>query len=321
MRALWLENRKLRLREDVPPPEVLPNEALVRVSKTGICSTDLEMVAGYYPFSGILGHEFVGIVEQGPGWLLGQRVVGEINTWCGDCPSCRKGLTTHCRNRTVLGLVDRHGAFAEYLTLPVENLHLVPDKISTEAAIFTEPLAAALRIQSQISLRPDDQVLVVGNGKLGQLIAQTLILTGCQVQLVGRRPINTQVLESREITTLMVEEVERAAYDVVVECAGNPTGFDLAVQALRPRGKLVMKSTYASSLDFDASTVVVKELTLLGSRCGPFAPALDLLAKGVIEVTPLVEARYPLDKALAAFEHARQPGTLKVVVEVAENSS
>ena len=316
MKALWLENQQLHLRDDLPTPPTPPNEALVRVIQAGICNTDLEMIDGYYPFVGILGHEFVGIVEQGPSKLIGQRVVGEINTWCGDCSACRRGMTTHCENRTVLGIAGRHGAFAEYLTLPFENLHLVPDRLSTDTAIFTEPLAAAIQIQAQISIQPVDRVLVVGNGKLGQLIAQTLALTGCHLDVMGRRRRQADLLRKRDIATRLADEVEPSSYDVAVECTGNPEGFALALRSLRPRGKLALKSTYATKLDLDASQLVVKEITVTGSRCGPFAPALHLLTEGSIEVEPLIDSRFPLAQGLAAFAQAGRPGTLKVLLEI-----
>lgn len=319
MKALWLEDCQLHLRDDLPIPQTSTNEALIRVLQAGICNTDLELVEGYYPFSGIPGHEFVGLVEEGPSKLVGQRVVGEINTCCGDCDSCRRGLKTHCEHRTVLGIAGRDGAFAEYLTLPLENLHLVPSEITTDAATFTEPLAAAIHILQQISVEPTDRTLVVGNGKLGQLIAQALALTGCHLEVVGRRPSHTQLLRDRGITTRLAEQVDTAGYDIAVECTGNSAGFDLALQALRPRGTLVMKSTYAGHLELDASALVVREITVVGSRCGPFAPALHLLTEGAIEVESLIEARYPLQEGLTAFEHARRPGALKVVVEMTDN--
>jgi threonine dehydrogenase-like Zn-dependent dehydrogenase len=185
MKGLWLENNQLQLRTDIPIPEPPAGEALVRVLRAGICNTDLELLRGYYPYTGILGHEFVGVVEKGPEHLVNQRVVGEINAVCGHCRFCRNGQPTHCENRTVLGIVNRNGAFSEYLCLPVDNLHLVPENVTTEVATFTEPIAAALEIQQQVPLRPNDRVLVVGDGKLGQLVAQTLALTGCELLAVG----------------------------------------------------------------------------------------------------------------------------------------
>ncbi len=314
MQALWLDKQHLTLRDDIPRPKPPRGEALVRVLRAGICNTDLELVRGYYPYKGILGHEFVGLVEAGPEELVGSRVVGEINAVCHQCRACREGRPTHCAHRTVLGIVNRDGAFADYLTLPIENLHPVPDQVSTDAAIFTEPLAAALEIQEQIAVTTDDHVLVVGDGKLGQLIAQTLALTGCELLVVGRHPDKLDRLEQRGIRTGLTDRVEPGRHDIAVECTGNPDGFTLAQQALRPRGTLVMKSTYAGQLTFDASAVVVNEITLVGSRCGPFPPALRLLAEHRVDVLPLIEARYPLSEGLAAMEHAARKGTMKVVL-------
>ncbi|SRR5579883_589099 len=317
MKGLWLENNQLQLRTDIPTPKPPSGEALVRVLCAGICNTDLELKRGYYPYKGILGHEFVGVVEQGPEHLINQRVVGEINAVCGHCRFCLSGLPTHCENRTVLGIVNRNGAFADYLCLPVENLHLVPDHVTTEVATFTEPLAAALEIQQQVVLHPDARVLVVGDGKLGQLVAQTLALTGCDLLVVGRHHDKLAYLEARGIKTGLVDAVV-GTFDIAVECTGNPEGFALARRALRPRGTLVLKSTYAGNLSLDASSLVVDEITLIGSRCGPFTPALDLLAQGQVDVKPLIHAHYPLKDGLAAFEHAQTKGVLKVLLDVHE---
>jgi threonine dehydrogenase-like Zn-dependent dehydrogenase len=292
MRALWLEDRRLSLREiDVPEPP--PGEVLVRVLAAGICNTDIELTRGYYPYAGVPGHEFVGELD-------GMRVVGEINAVCHRCDACRARRTTHCANRTVLGIVNRNGAFADYLSIPRENLHEVPDGIPTEEAVFVEPLAAALEIQQQIRVTPDDRVLVVGNGKLGTLIAQTLALTGCRLKTIGRG-----------------DAAPVRSFDIAVECSGNPEGFATARAALRPRGTLVMKSTYAGALTLNASSLVVDEITLIGSRCGPFAPAIALLAEKKVDVRPLLHATYSLDDAIAAFEHAQRPGVRKVIVRMA----
>ena len=314
MQALWLENNQLQLRHDVPIPEPPPGEALVRVVRAGICNTDLELLRGYYPYSGVLGHEFVGIVEQGPKHLQGQRVVGEINAVCGQCRFCRSGHPTHSENRTVQCIFNRNGAFAEYLSLPVENLHLVPDKVPTDVATFTEPVAAALEIQQQVTVRPEDRVLVVGDGKLGQLVAQTLALTGCNLLVVGRHQDKLANLAARGIQTGQPDAVTERAFDLSVECTGNPAGFEIARRALRPRGTLVLKSTYAGQLTFDASSLVVDEITLIGSRCGPFPAALQVLASGQVDVEPLIHARYPLTEGLAAFERASTRGVLKVLL-------
>ncbi|OUL33187.1 alcohol dehydrogenase catalytic domain-containing protein [Nostoc sp. 106C] len=316
MKGLWLENNQLQLRTDIPIPEPPPGEALVRVLRAGICNTDLELLRGYYPYSGILGHEFVGVVEQGPENLLNQRVVGEINAVCGHCRFCRSKQSSHCENRTVLGIVNRHGAFAEYLCLPIENLHPVPDNVPTEIATFTEPLAAALEIQQQVELGANDRVLVVGDGKLGQIVAQTIALTGCELLVIGRHQDKLANLKARGIKTGLADAVTDRFFDISVECTGNPEGFAIARRALRPKGTLMLKSTYAGNLSLDASSLVVDEITLIGSRCGPFAPALQLLATGQVEVQPLIHARYHLSEGLAAFKHAQSRGVLKVLLEI-----
>jgi threonine dehydrogenase-like Zn-dependent dehydrogenase len=286
------------------------------VLRAGVCNTDLELLRGYYPYTGILGHEFVGVVEQGPAHLLNQRVVGEINAVCGQCRFCKSGNATHCENRSVLGIVNRNGAFADYLALPIQNLYTVPENVSTDAATFTEPLAAALEIQQQIAIHPSDRVLVVGDGKLGQLVAQTLALTGCDLLAVGRHTEKLANLAVRGIQTGLSDAVADRTFDIAVECTGNPDGFAIARRALRPRGTLVLKSTYAGALSLDVSSIVVDEITLIGSRCGPFSKALQLLAQAQVNVMPLIQARYPLGEGLAAFEKAQQRGVLKVIVEM-----
>jgi 2-desacetyl-2-hydroxyethyl bacteriochlorophyllide A dehydrogenase len=316
MRALWLEERTLSLRADVSVPEPPEGEALVRVLRAGICGTDLEMVRGYYPYAGIPGHEFVGLVEEGPAGLRGRRVVGEINAVCGRCPTCRAGRSSHCPSRSVLGIVNRHGAFAELLALPVENLHAVPDGIATDAAVFTEPLAAALRIRDQVEITAGDRVLVVGDGRLGQLVARVMALSGCDLAVVGRHEAKLDLLVDIGIRTLNVEAVTERSFDLAIECTGSPGGFAAALGALRPRGRLVMKSTYAGSLAVDAAAIVVDEIEIVGSRCGPIAPALELLASGKVDLTPLIHARFPLEEAIAAHAKAAEPGILKVLLDI-----
>ena len=316
MKTLWLENNQLQLYTDIPIPTPAPGEALIRVLRAGICNTDLELLRGYYPYRGIPGHEFVGVVEKGPAHLLGKRVVGEINAVCGQCRFCLKGESTHCENRTVLGIVNRNGAFAEYLTLPETNLHLVPDNVSTDVATFTEPLAAALEIQQQVKITESEKVLVVGDGKLGQLVAQTLALTGCDLLVVGRHPEKLANLEERGIKIGLADAIIDKSFDLSVECTGNPDGFALARRALRPRGTLVLKSTYAGHLTIDASSLVVDEITLIGSRCGLFSPALELLRREEVNVSPLIHARYPLSEGLMAFSHAVKRGVLKVLLDI-----
>jgi threonine dehydrogenase-like Zn-dependent dehydrogenase len=313
MKALWLEDRQLALRE-VPEPEKT-GEALIRVRVAGICSTDLELVKGYYPFTGIIGHEFVGevIATDDQGWV-GQRVVGEINVTCGICEQCRNGRSTHCENRSVLGIAGRDGTFAEFTTLPLTNLHRIPASVPDEMAVFTEPLASALEIQQQVNIRPTDRVLVVGAGRLGQLIAQTLALTGCDLHVVARHEHQQKTLTERGIRMIAEEDILPWRWDIVVEATGSPDGFSLARQAIRPRGTLVMKSTYKGELSVNFSSLVVDEVTIVGSRCGPFEPALRLMESGEVDPGSLVAAHFKLEEALDAFERAAQPGTLKVLV-------
>jgi threonine dehydrogenase-like Zn-dependent dehydrogenase len=315
MQGLWLEAQQIALKTDLPKPTPTAGEALVKVLRAGICNTDLELMRGYYPYQGVLGHEFVGVVEQGPTALLNQRVVGSINAACGRCEYCDRGIPSHCANRTVLGIVNRNGAFADYLCLPVANLHPIPDTIPTDAATFVEPIAAALEIQEQIKITPNDRVLVVGDGKLGQLVAQTIALTGCELLAIGRHAEKLANLKARGIQTGFTADVQPRSFDIAVECTGNPAGFATALKSLRPRGKLVLKSTYAGKLSLDASAIVVDEITLLGSRCGPFAPAIELLAQQQIDVMPLIQGRYALADGLAAFEHAQQKGVMKILLE------
>jgi threonine dehydrogenase-like Zn-dependent dehydrogenase len=317
MRALLLD-KTLKLIEDYPTPEPPPGEALVRVKLAGICNTDLELVKGYMQFRGIPGHEFVGVVERAPGYeeWVSRRVVGDINAACGDCPTCWANRPTHCPHRTTLGIAGRDGAFAEYLTLPVHNLYPVPEALSDEIAVFTEPLAAACEILQQVHVHPTDRVVVLGDGKLGLLCAQTLALTGCDLTVVGHHQDKLDILARRGISTLLEETGVEPDADVVVETTGNPEGFAAARRLVRPRGVLILKSTYHDRLNADLTMAVVNEITLVGSRCGPFAPALRLLERGLVDVLPLIQARYPLSEALAAFEHAARPGTLKVLVAV-----
>jgi threonine dehydrogenase-like Zn-dependent dehydrogenase len=283
----------------------------------GICNTDVELVKGYMEFQGIPGHEFVGVVERAPGteeWE-GRRVVGEINVTCGECSTCRAGRPTHCSSRTTLGIGGRDGAFAEYLTLPIRNLHAVPDAIPDEAAVFTEPLAAACEIPQQVHVQPTDRVIVVGDGKLGLLCAQVLALTGCDLTVVGHHRAKLDILAQRGIQTVLEGDSIETGADLVVEATGHPAGYATARRLIRPRGTIVLKSTYHGSIDADLTMTVVDEVTLVGSRCGPFGPALRLLEQGLVEVTPLIQARYPLSKAIEGFEHAGRPGTLKVLVD------
>lgn len=317
MQALWLENNQLSYQENIPTPQPVSGEALVRVRLAGICATDLELVKGYYPYTGILGHEFVGEIVQATDApeRVGERVVGEINAVCGTCNACLRGHSTHCEQRTVLGITNRDGAFAEYLCLPLKNLIPIPISIPDESAVFIEPLAAALEIQEQVIIRPTDHVLVVGAGRLGQLIAQTLVLTGCHLQVVARHEKQQRLLDKCRIARIDENTVLQQTFDIVIEATGSRGGLTLARQAVRPRGTIVLKSSYKGDISINFSALVVDEVTLVGSRCGPFAPAIRLLENWLVDPILLIEDRFPLSKALQAFERAVQPGTLKILLK------
>src|SRR6185503_9142759 len=260
--------------------------------------------------------EFVGeVVEAEDASWISERVVGEINVVCNECEQCLNERPTHCENRTVLGIINRDGTFAEFTTLPIANLHRVPDSVPDEMAVFTEPLAAALEIQDQIQIKPTDRVLLVGAGRLGQLIAQTLALTGCDLRVVARHAHQQDLLKARGIRIISEEDIQPWRWDIVVEATGSPSGFSLARQAIRPRGMMVLKSTYKGELSVNFSSIVVDEINLIGSRCGPFEPALRLMESGQVDPTVLIADEFKLADALKAFEHAAGTGVLKVLVE------
>jgi threonine dehydrogenase-like Zn-dependent dehydrogenase len=326
MRALYLSQGTLRLVSDHPIPVPQPHEALIKVLIAGICSTDLELQRGYKSgFEGIPGHEFVGLVETCAirPELVGQRVVGEINSACGTCDHCQAGLRTHCRQRNVLGIIKRPGAFAEYLTLPAENLHLVPASISNAEAAFAEPLAACFEIGEQVHIRPTTSILVLGDGKLGLLAAQVLALTGASVTIQGRHESKLALASQLGIRTRLAPEEQHQTtqqkYDMVVESTGSASGLQTAQQMIRPRGIVILKSTVAEHTTLDLAPFVVDEITVVGSRCGPFAPALCALEQKRIAVLPLLSATYPLSQAVEAFAHAARPGTLKIQLSTIED--
>ncbi len=316
MKAVYLDTG-LQLKE-IPRPAPGSGEALVKVRLAGICNTDLELVKGYMGFHGVLGHEFVGVVEAADtsDWV-GRRVCGEINFGCGACAACRRGLSRHCPNRTVLGILNQNGAFAEYTVLPEANLHSLPDGVSDRQAVFVEPLAAALEILEQIRVEPDFDVAVVGDGKLGLLITQVLRLSGCRLTLVGKHPHKLQLARGWGVRVCERDALPEEPFDVVVEASGSPTGFNTALSLVRPRGTLVLKSTYHGKLELDAAPIVIDELRIVGSRCGPFAAAIRVLERGLVSVEPLIEAVYPLAQALEAFEHGGQAHSLKILLDVA----
>ena len=292
-------------------------EALVRVLVSGICNTDIEIGRGYAGFNGTIGHEFVGVVEESRDRaLVGRRVVGEINAGCGKCDRCRKGDPRHCPLRTVLGIVGRDGAHAEFLQLPNENLLTVADSIPDEHAVFTEPLAAACGILERASIASDDRVAVIGDGKLGLLCAQVMALTGASVVLVGKHSSKRRIAERRGMETATPKQAAKlqGKFDTVVEASGSATGFGLALQLLRPRGQLVLKSTFHGATELDAARIVVDEISIVGSRCGRFAPALDLLKKGAVDVDSLISEEYRLSNGVHAMRRAETRGVLKVLL-------
>lgn len=314
MRALLFDGT-LRFVTDYPEPPLVPGEALIRPHLVGICNTDIEITRGYMGFRGVLGHEFVGTVAacEDPAWI-GRRVVGEINAACMQCPTCRRGDHTHCPQRTTLGIDRRDGAMADLVSLPIHCLHAVPETISDEQAVWVEPLAAALEILEQCHLRPDDRVAVVGDGKLGAMITQVVRLPGCAVTLVGRHPERWDLYRRQGARCVSAAEVAGERFDVVVDCTGQPAGLATARALVRPRGRLVLKSTFHAPSELNLTMLVVDEITLIGSRCGPFPPALRLLERGLIETAPLISARYDLRDGIAAFAAAR--GAMKVLLRI-----
>ncbi len=302
---------------DVALPVVQSGEALIRVLSAGICRTDIEIKRGYMDYRGILGHEFVGVVEKATNsFLLGKRVVGEINCVCGQCLYCRMEMPRHCANRTVLGIQGRPGVFAEYVALPEANLHLVPNAIRDDVAVFTEPLAAAFRIVEQISLLADDKIIVLGDGKLGQLVAQTLWLYSKNILCVGRHRWKLDLLSRLGIATAFHSEEIKERADIVVEATGTSAGINKALALVRPEGTVILKTTSAEGFRMDAVGAVVNEVRILGSRCGPFRPALEALAMGTIETRPMISESYSLSDAKQAMARAEDPDVMKIILHV-----
>ena len=315
MLALRVREKSLSV-EDVERPHAT-DEALVRVLLSGICNTDLEIVRGYAGFSGTIGHEFVGIVEESTDRkLVGRRVVGEINAGCGNCDLCRAGDSRHCPSRTVLGIVGRDGAHAEFLQLPARNLLFVPDNVPDKHAVFAEPLAAACGIVERVSISTTDRVAVIGDGKLGLLCAQALALTGAKLLLIGKHESKLRIAGKRGIETTTPQEAAKRQrqFDVVVEASGAASGFALALDLLRPKGQLVLKSTFHGKTELNAARIVVDEISIIGSRCGRFTPALDLLEKDAVDVESLISEEYPLSKGVHAMRRAATRGVLKVLL-------
>jgi len=317
MKAVVLKDGEIRFESTYPRPVPAKTDALINVRLAGICATDLEMVHGYVSgFAGVLGHEFVGKVVQS-GWRewVGRRVVASINIGCGRCAYCRRGVVEHCPERQVPGIHSRDGVFAEQVLFPVRNLYAVPDEVSDEMAVFTEPLAAALRIREQVRISPSMHTAVIGPGRLGLLVGQVLTLDGTRVTILGRSADSLVLPAKLGLETGLAAELPPNQFDLVVEATGNSSGLEEAMRLVKPLGTLVLKSTFAGGDPLNPTPLVVKEINVVGSRCGPFAPALRLLAAGAVDVTPLIEATYPLSAAAAAFAHAARRGVRKVLLQ------
>jgi len=316
MKALYFNGERIEFRADYPKPKRRSGEALIRVRYAGICGTDLEILRGYTGFKGVLGHEFVGVVEDSDDKeLIGKRVVGEINIGCGECEFCKKGLEKHCTNRLALGIRGKDGAFAEYLTLPEKNLHIVPDEVSDLEAIFTEPLAAAYEIPSQIPLKPSWKALLLGDGRLGQLIAQVLRYY-VDLIVVGRHQRKLELLRRLGINALTMDELGRdMKFDLVVDATGNPDAIMEALKLVKPMGFLVLKTTTAKPSRIPLSEIVVNEIRLIGSRCGPFKPALRALKEKLVKVDYMIDGIYPIERWEEAFEKAMNRETLKIILK------
>jgi threonine dehydrogenase-like Zn-dependent dehydrogenase len=314
MKAICWDGREVTLDSSYPPPVPDRDSAIVKVHLAGICSTDLQIFKGYMQFRGVPGHEFVGSVSQGPKEWLDKRVVGEINFGCGKCEFCARDLTRHCSNRTVMGILNADGAFAEYVAVPVQNLHPVPASISDEQAVFTEPLAAAFEILRQIQISTGDEILILGDGKLGNLCAQVLRLTGAKVTALGRHQDKLDLIKRTGVRTMLLNDWRPRLFDVVVDATGSAAGLELAINAVRPRGTLVLKSTIAGAHQVSLAPVVINEINLVGSRCGVFPDALEALAANHVSVAPLIEQVYPLAHGIEAIQHAERRGARKILL-------
>ena len=315
VKATIFDGKHITLDKNYPDPEF--NETLVRVSLAGICGTDLEILDGYMQYNGILGHEFVGVIEKSSNSdLIGKRVVGEINAGCGKCDSCVNGMERHCPSRTVLGILKRNGAFAEFLSLPEKNLHVIPDSISDEQAVFVEPLAAAFEINEQISLKPEWNVAVVGDGRLAQLIIQVIKLTCSNITCFGKHEKKLEGLVQSGIKIkVVIESTDEQLFDLVIEATGSNSGFSDTMKLVKPRGTVILKSTIASRENLDLTPTIINEITLIGSRCGLFKPAIEALASGKISVNSMIDSTFSLEKFEDAIVYAKKPDTLKVFLK------
>jgi threonine dehydrogenase-like Zn-dependent dehydrogenase len=312
MRTLYWNGRELEFKAAYRASGGSERTALVKVHLAGICATDLQIFQGYMNFTGVPGHEFVGSVVEGPQALIAKRVVGEINFACGNCAYCHRGLSRHCPARSVMGIHNADGAFAEFVSIPATNLHVVPEGIADEEAVFAEPLAAAFEILEQTQVNPGDEILVLGDGKLGNLCAQVMRLASAHVTVLGKHEEKLKLLKRAGLRTIPLENWQPKRFDVVVEATGSASGLQLALGAVRPRGTLVLKSTIAANHHLSLAPIVIDEINVIGSRCGPFAPALEALEEKHVTVTPLIEKIYPLADGVDAAAHAAKSGTRKI---------
>ena len=315
MKALVWQNNQLQLIER-PRPIPKAAEVLIRVHWAGICNTDLEILQGYLGFNGILGHEFMGIVSEDPaGQLNGKRVTGSINLPCGECEACRKGRANHCSKIKVIGIKGRDGAFAEYMTLPRENIHLLPAEISDEEAVFIEPLAAGLEILEKNHIKPTDRILIMGDGKLGLLTALVFWTIGYHIHLAGKHQPKLKIVRQLGLPVGYPEQIS-GCFNVVIDCTGSASGLDQALRFVEAEGKIILKTTVAERIPLDLSQATVNEITISGSRCGPFAPAIRLLSRHQLPVTELIDSIYPLAEGIKAFTRAKEKGVLKVLLKI-----
>ena len=316
MRAVVFDEQ-LSFDAGYPDPALKDGECTIQVHLAGICATDLHITRGYMDYRGVLGHEMVGTVIAGPAAWNGKRVVGEINCVCRRCEMCLAGLSNHCRQRTVMGILGRDGCFADRVVLPPRNLHQVPDVVSDEEAVFVEPLAAAYQVLAQCTIDKRTRAGVVGPGRLGLLVAQVLKTTGCQLTVIGRNRTKLLLAEKKGIQSIHIDEVvPRKDYDVIVECTGSPEGLSLAMQLIRPRGTIVLKSTSADAGSVNLAPLVIDEVRLIGSRCGPFPEAINALARQAVDVRSLISKTYPIEAALEAFKAAASPQNVKVLLRI-----
>jgi len=314
VKALYWDRSQLRLESSYRVPSAEEKSALIKVHLAGVCSTDLQIFKGYMGFKGVPGHEFVGSVVEGPEDIRGKRVVGEINFACSNCNFCREGIARHCQARRVMGILNADGAFAEYVAVPLANLHLVPDGVPDEAAVFTEPLAAAFEILEQVQVSPNDDVLILGDGKLGSLCAQVLRLASAHVTVLGKHKEKLALLKKAGVRTVQQQDWRPRRFDIVVEATGSAAGLETALGAVRPRGILVLKSTVAENHQLSLAPIVIDEINVIGSRCGLFPPALEALRENRVSVTALIEKVYSLIDGVDAAAHAAKAGTKKILL-------